>query len=65
MAFVPCEWFYEHILGDKGNSAYLNQEHIDCLIKMERKQMFNEAVKDVMNSFSCTDAIITGLQGRK
>lgn len=39
-----------------GNSAYLNQEHIDCLIEMERKEMFDKAVKDMMNSFRREDA---------
>lgn len=43
------------VVTDEGNSAYLNQEHIDCLIEMERKNMFDEAVKDMMNSFRRED----------
>lgn len=39
------------VLTDEGNSAYLRQEHIDCLIEMERKEMFDKAVKDMINSF--------------
>jgi hypothetical protein len=39
------------VVTDEGNSAYLNQEHIDCLIEMERKNMFDKAVKDMMDSF--------------
>lgn len=39
------------IVNTDGNSAYLNHEHIDCLLEMERKHMFDEVVKNVMNSF--------------
>lgn len=43
------------IVSSDGNSAYLNQEHIDYLIEMERKNMFNEAVKNMINSFRRED----------
>lgn len=39
------------IVSEEGNSAYLSQEHIDCLIEMEKKQMFDKVVKDIINSF--------------
>ena len=39
------------IVSEEGNSAYLNQKHIDCLIEMEKKQMFDKVVKDIVNSF--------------
>lgn len=39
------------IVGRNGDSAYLNQSHIDCLLEMEKKQMFDKAVRDMMNSF--------------
>ena len=38
------------VVTEEGNSAYLRQEHIDCLIEMERKEMFEEAVRDMMKS---------------
>jgi len=39
------------IVTDEGNSAYLSQSHIDCLIEMERKEMFEEAIQNMMKSF--------------
>ena len=39
------------VVTDEGNSAYLRQSHIDCLIEMERKEMFDKAVHDTMKSF--------------
>lgn len=43
------------VVSSDGNSAYLNQSHIDCLLEMEKKQMFDEAVRDMMNSFRRED----------
>lgn len=38
------------VVTDEGNSAYLRQEHIDCLIEMERKEMFDKAVRNMIES---------------
>lgn len=38
------------IVTAEGNSAYLSQSHIDCLIEMERKEMFDKAVQDMIKS---------------
>ena len=38
------------VVTEEGNSAYLNQEHIDCLLEMEKKQMFDKAVHDMIKS---------------
>lgn len=40
----------EMLVTTEGNSAYLRQEHIDCFIKMERKEMFDKAVQDMIKS---------------
>jgi hypothetical protein len=34
----------------EGQSVYLLQKHIDCLIEMERKEMMENAIKDMENS---------------
>lgn len=41
----------EALVTKDGKSVYLSQEHIDCLIEMERKEMFDEAVRDMITSF--------------
>ena len=46
----------EALVTKDGKSVYLQQKHIDCLIEMERKEMFDEAVKNMMNSFRSEDA---------
>ncbi len=38
------------VVTKEGNSAYLRQSHIDCLIEMERKEMFDKAVQDMIKS---------------
>ena len=40
----------EMLVTTEGNSAYLSQSHIDCLIEMERKEMFDKAVQDMIKS---------------
>lgn len=45
----------EMVVARDGNSLYLNQDHIDCLLEMERKQMFDKAVKDIIEGFRNED----------
>lgn len=39
------------IATEDGQSAYLRQSHIDCLIEMERKEMYDKLLSDVMIQF--------------
>lgn len=41
----------EALVTKDGKSVYLSQKHIDCLIEMERKEMIQEAVNNMMNSY--------------
>jgi hypothetical protein len=38
----------EMIVTPDGESMYLTQKHIDAMIEMERQEMFNDAVKKMM-----------------
>lgn len=38
----------EALVTKDGKSVYLSQKHIDCLIEMERKEMFDKAVRDMI-----------------
>lgn len=38
----------EMIVTTDGNSMYLTQKHIDAMIEMERKQMYEDAVNRLM-----------------
>lgn len=44
----------EMLVTKDGNSVYLQQKHIDCLIEMERTEMFDKIVQDTMKSFGLT-----------
>ena len=40
----------EMLVTKDGNSVYLQQKHIECLMEMERKEMFEEAIQNMMKS---------------
>lgn len=42
----------EMLVTKDGKSVYLQQKHIDCLIKMERREVLNEVVERLMNPFN-------------
>lgn len=49
----------EMLVTKDGNSVYLQQKHIDCLIEMERKEMFDKMVQDIIKNFGLTEFGLT------
>ena len=42
----------EMFITQDGESIYLSQDHIDCLMNMEREETINREVKDILESLS-------------
>lgn len=44
----------EMIVTPDGESMYLTQKHIDAMIEMERKEMYQDAVRSIMDNIKGT-----------